>query len=69
VQAVDEFAGVDTEDFRQLEDVVQGGVALSPLDLAEVTPMQARLLRQLLLAPPELMTARADSFAELACRI
>ncbi len=49
-----ELTGIDTEDLGELEDVVEGGVPLSPLDLTKVAPVQARLLRELLLALPEL---------------
>ncbi len=63
---MDEVAGVDTEDLRQLEDVVERRIPLSPLHLTEVTPVQARLLGELLLTLPKLVTARADPLAELA---
>jgi hypothetical protein len=49
------------EDLDQLEDVVQGGAPLALLDLADVAPVQARLLGELLLALPELVTARAPA--------
>lgn len=52
-----EVAPVDAQHLGELEDVVQGGVALSPFDLAEVAPVQARLLSKLLLALSELMAA------------
>lgn len=66
---MDEVTGVDTEHLRQLEDVVERRIPLSPLDLTEVTPVQARLLGELLLTLPKLVTARAHPFAELAGRI
>src|SRR5579859_1051768 len=68
-QTPDQVAGVDAEHLGQLEDVVQRGVALSPLDLAHVTPVEARLLRELLLALAELVTPFADPFTELARRL
>ena len=51
-----ELGGIHAEDLGQLEDVVQGGVPLPPPDLAQVAPVQTRLLSEPLLALPELVT-------------
>lgn len=51
---MDELSWVDAEHLGEFENVVQGDVALPSFHLADVAPVQAGVLRQLLLALAEL---------------
>ncbi len=64
-QAADEFRGVDFERLCQQEHVVEGGVDLAPLDVADVRAVEAGPFAQLLLRKPEGLTCDPDALPEL----
>ena len=57
---------ITVQSLGDAHDVVQAEVALATLDLADVGPMQAAALSQLLLGERQLFAAQAHPRAELA---
>ena len=60
-----EFGRIDIQSGRQFQNVVQCQIASSPLDLTNESPVEATVVRELLLALAELVPPGPDTDAEL----
>lgn len=67
LQAPHQLPRIDLQRLGQLEDVVEADVPLASLHLAHERPMQAAVIRQLLLALAQLMPPGAHPFTEGLC--
>ena len=59
-----EDTGVDAQSVGELDDVVDADVALTPLDSADVVPVEVRSFCELLLGPAVFFSELADLVPE-----